>query len=253
MDTTWKIAFKTEMKRKGITIAVLARALGLSVPGTKKIFQKSDISLERFKRICQALELSPSQLIDRDTQDGLKVKTLSRAADNYLTKERRAFYLYWSLVAEKLSLVESMRLLKIEKAESYRYLRKLDEFGLIRWDKDDEIILPDRVPFLFDRKATCAMRFAQGQAHTLVDQSLEAFEKGHSGFSLRYLALSEEQTYALSLKLKEEINKHSRQNPYDGRILTKKSGKQPVRILLCVQPGEIPLGEYWVKAAPNRS
>jgi transcriptional regulator with XRE-family HTH domain len=241
MDTSWKYAFQGEMKRKGMTFAKLAEALDMSVSGLKKVFQKEDISLERFKHICQVLDLDPSDLVKKDLRSGIKVKTLSHEIDKYLSKEKRAFHLFWNLVIEKLDLEEARKWLQMSQPESYRYLTRLDRFGLIRWNKEDEISVPESAPFLFDSTTICAVEFARDQSHVVVDDAFDAITNTSedSMIAMRYMSLSRDDLRLLTARLKSEINSLSKKSPYRGKQQSKMRGEQPVSVLFCVRPGNI--------------
>ena len=237
MDTYWKLAFKQALKQRKMTMPALAEAVGLSLPGLKKVFQRKDISLERFRSFCQVLELNPAELIGREMQEGMKVKKLSAAADAFLAKEHRAFYLYWHLAVEKLSLSQAAEEQKMSRAEAYRYLGKLDHYGLLKWKTGDEIVVPESTPFLFDSTSVSAMKFARAQGLKLVDQSFD-HPKTNSALMMRYLTLTQEELDSISLKLKDEVSRLLRNRSYKGRTLTTAKRQRAVRVLLCIRAGE---------------
>ena len=218
----------------------LAEALGMSLPGLKKVFQKSDLSLERFRRICQVLDLDPGQVVNKDLPNGMQLKRLSAAADNYFMKEPAAFALYWCLAVERIDFERARQKLYLSKTESYRFLGKLDHFELLKWESEDKITVPEQSAFLFSGESKAALRFAKEQAHTLVDEAFGTAVKRVNGavVSMRYLRLSAEELAVISVRLKEEIDKISRNHLFQGEH---KSGKQAARVLLCLMPGEMPL------------
>jgi DNA-binding Xre family transcriptional regulator len=230
------------MKEKGYTFSWLADQIGMSVPGVKKIFQKDDIGLERFKQICRILEVDAADLIKKDSRHGLKIKSLSSDADAYLSKDQRALHLYWLLVIERLTLTEAMQNLKLAKEESYKYLRQLDRFGLVKWMEGDEVAVPDEAPFVFDYSVSCAVDFARNQAIGLVNEAFEAKPTKQSHLSVRYVSLPPEKVLEFCNQLSEMADEISRKYPHLGRGHSKSKGLVPSQFVFCLRPGEAQLG-----------
>lgn len=238
MDTYWKIAFRNKMKEKNITFKKLAQEIEMSLPGVKKIFQKDDISLERFNSICRILELDPSEVVKKGTRNGLKIKSISADADNYLAKDQRAFYLFWLLAVDGLDLNEATKILKLSPKETYNFLRKLDHFGLIQWEADDKIILPEQMPFVFERTSLAAMKFAKTQSTSLIEEVFSQSTDKDSYLTHRYLSVPRQGLSEISLRLKEVVDDVSRKYLYRGRKYAKDNGLMTTRILVCMAPGE---------------
>src|SRR4051812_39082055 len=104
MGTSWKSAFQEKMKLSGMTYNELARQLGMSISGAKKIFQKNDISLERFSNICRLLEIDPTDLVGKLGGTGSKVNFLPPAAEDFFAENDISFDLYWLLSVERLDV-----------------------------------------------------------------------------------------------------------------------------------------------------
>ena len=237
MGMYWKLTFKEEMQKQGVNVSDLAKALKMSTSGVKKIFQKDDISLERFRRICQILSLDPAKLVAGDLSNGVKVKQLSSVADEYLFKEPKAFSLYCCLIAEKISLSEAMKKARLSKKEAYSYLKKLDEFGLVKWESGDKLILPDEMSFVFDTKSKAAMQFTKAHAHSLVDESFKEFDKNKKiKLAFRYLDLDADELDLLTNKLMQELDLWTKKRPYFKN--TRPTSEKSVNIFLCIAPRE---------------
>ena len=126
----------------------------------------------------------------------------------------------------------------LSRQETYRILRQLDGFGLIKWDKNDAITLPDKVPFLFDRSVKCAVEFARKQAHRLVDTALSGSPPKPAHCSMRYLAMTKEELGEFYSQLNKLILEQHRKHSFPGRGKAKARGLVPLQALFCVIPGE---------------
>ncbi len=239
MDTIWKTAFREAMTKQHITYSVLADRLGMSVPGLKKVFQKPDISLERFTHICRILNLDPSELIKSDLKDGQKVKKLSATADHYLAKESQAFKLFWLLTVERLELQEAIHILRLNKAQTYAILRQMDKHKLIIWQEGDRVIVPDRSPFIFERASVSAMKFANAQAHKLIDDGFNQKQSHPSCLGVRYLSMPRENLERLCVQFSEMLVELSRKYSPLGRKHRQENDLLPVQVVVCCRQGEI--------------
>ena len=238
MDTYWKQEFKTAMQAKKMTYAELAKSLNMSVPGTKKIFQKDDIGLDRFCRICRVLDLDISTLMNKGYVRTYKIREISKEADSYFVNTPRAFHLYWCLTVERMGLSDTVKKLKMDKKEIYKYLRRLDEFGLLKWLEGDEIQIPELDTFVFNRKARSLKKYLQPEALTLVEETLnENPPRNNAAFLV--LSLSEANFQELQTEFSETLARFAVKFPYQGIPKSKEDDKKPVRILYCLKEGAL--------------
>lgn len=240
MNTFWQDEFRRAMKTRRVTYAQLADRLKMSTPGVKKIFQKQDISLDRFHQICQFLRLDPADVLRREYRSGLNVKMITEEADQFFCKNPAAFHLYWCLAVEKRDLGEAISYMKLSKATTYKYLRKLDEFSLLQWEAADKISLPNQTPFLFDRQVACVMRFWREQAIATVTQCFSKPAPKNSLAMARYLSLPVENLELVLRVLRDELDRLSMDYPYEGPTSSGPSSKRgrraPTKVLLCLLP-----------------
>lgn len=236
MDTFWKTAFRQKMKTNGVTYQDLALALKMSVPGTKKIFQKPSIGLDRFTQICDILELNASELIKESSNNGVKLKQFSSDADAYLLKEPRAFRLYWLLAVEKLNVPEASSVLGLPKAQAYKLLRQLDRFGLIQWLEDDRIVLPEGRPFVFSRSSKSALKFARDCSHLLVDDAFVEKPRKGTFAANRSVSLPPEKLSDFTRRFNDLVSEMSRDFPPRDRSARGGSGSVSAQVLVVVWP-----------------
>jgi hypothetical protein len=233
MDTYWKVAFREAMARNRVTYADLARGLRMSVPGIKKVFQKKDIGLERFNRIASILRVDASELIRKNHRGGIGTKTFSREADAYLADHPRALRLYFCLAFERLELKEAMQAMKLERAEAYAILRKLDRFGLVEWLEQDAIRIERIAPFVWDRRLASIKRFVRDEATAMVAECVER-RAGRETIAFRYVSVSPTGARDLSAKLVEVVDAAERRWPYRGRRESQREGLKALKVLFCL-------------------
>ena len=235
MDTVWKSAFQQEMKRRGITYAHLAKRLKMSVPGIKKIFQRGDISLDRFNLLCNALGIDAGELIRKSYAGGLKRRMVSPSADEYLAEEFRAFKLYWCLAVERMTVKEARTRLNLSQADAFRMLKELDRHGLINWLENDKVEIADDVPFIFDGRLSCIRKWAGIQTQAILKSVMtEDLER----LMIRQLALPIGAERAFLAELRELADEWTVRHSYPGHKATQTRKMRPIRLMLCMADGE---------------
>jgi transcriptional regulator with XRE-family HTH domain len=120
---------KLALKRQQITYKELARRLGLSESGVKKIFTAKDGSFQRVAEICAELGLSMEELF-AGQEESMHEVSFSPAQQEYLA-DPRIFKLYWALVYERRSLADAQQVAGISAKESFPVLRRFDQLQLL--------------------------------------------------------------------------------------------------------------------------
>jgi DNA-binding Xre family transcriptional regulator len=124
-------SLKKVLRNKKITYKSLATKLGIAESSLKRIFSQENCSLEKLIAICEAINLSLSELVQLYQKEGhLPVIRLNQEMEDFFLKNReylkfyRQFTLYKSVdvIKKKNGLTE-----KSVKA----YADKLVEFGLV--------------------------------------------------------------------------------------------------------------------------
>lgn len=235
MDTVWKAAFQEEMKRRGITYAHLAKTLKMSVPGIKKIFQRGDISLDRFNLLCNALGINAGELIKKSYAGGLKRRMVSPSADEYLASEFAAFKLYWCLAVERMTVKEARARLSLNQPDAFRMLKELDRHGLIKWMENDKVEIADDVPFIFDGRLACVRKWANIQTQAIIREALT----GHlEKLVIRQLAVPQGGEQDLLNEMREWADDHTVRYSYPGIKPAQARKMKTMRLMLCLVEGE---------------
>jgi len=132
-------ALKRVLKERGLTYRELAKGIGLSESGVKKIFLAQDGSFQRLAQICRYVGLSLAEIVEDKRVVDVGFTNEQQKA---FLKEPGLFSFYWLLVYERRPLLEVQQELKLNKAETFRLARKLDLLGLIRLLPGDRLRLP---------------------------------------------------------------------------------------------------------------
>lgn len=123
-------SLKLALKRQKITYRELARRLGLSESGIKKILSAEDGSFQRLAQICRELGFSMRELLLGQEESVFNL-SYSLPQQEYLSSTPAALRLYWALVYERRPLAEAEELAGVGKKESFSILRKLDQLQLV--------------------------------------------------------------------------------------------------------------------------
>lgn len=124
-------ALKRGLKAQNITYQQLAKELGLSESGVKKILSGSDGSFQRLAQIARVAGLSLADLLEEQREEMQPVSFTPKQEEFFLS-EPGAFQFYWRLVYERASVEEIEKLTGLAEKDSFRHLRKLDSLGLIK-------------------------------------------------------------------------------------------------------------------------
>ena len=130
---------KTLLREQKIFYKDLAKELGMSESGLKKIFAAKDGSFLRLKQLCDAVGVSVYEML-QDTKS-LDVTFSKKQQDEFL-KDFVLFRVYWMLVYERASTVETQKKLSLSYKDMFKFLRKLDDLKLLKLLPNDRLQLP---------------------------------------------------------------------------------------------------------------
>lgn len=183
---------KRVLKQNGLTYRELARGIGLSESGIKKIFLAQDGSFQRLAQICRYIGLSLSELVeDKRT---LSVGFTEQQQKEFL-REPALFRFYWLLVYERRALSSLQELLKIGRAESFRLARRLDTLGLIQLLPGDRLRLPSVKAVRWVGDGDFLRAIYRDWSRSLVNKLAKPSVQEGEFFLLRYLQMTPK-TYA---------------------------------------------------------
>lgn len=135
-------AIKRILKQKKITYRDLARNIGISESGLKKILGGDDASFGRLVQIADSLDLSLADLLGEQASGSFEDVAFTPEQEKFFLKNMSHFFLYWLLVYERVEQDEAARRLVLTAKELRQFLGKLDDLGLLRLSTNGKVILP---------------------------------------------------------------------------------------------------------------
>lgn len=194
---------KKVLKERGISYRDLAKQVGLSESGLKKIFLADDCSFRRLAEIAAALGMKITDVLQEVEQRPLEQVRFSPEAQEYFLSEPSAFNFYFKLVFERMTVEEVKRFSGWTEAQVFKQLRRLDELQLIKLLPGDRVKVPDlRVvrdfgtgPFL--------ERLYQRWGQDIVRELAVSSRQGSGEFVVRSLKMKDETYEDFLYRLKE--------------------------------------------------
>lgn len=122
---------KRLLKERGISYKDLGKSLGLSESGVKKIFGSEDSSFGRLSEIAAVLGLKIFDLLEEAQTAHLEKLSFTEAQQNAFLKDYVLFSVFYKVTFERLSPEEAQKALGLTEAKIFRYLKRLDEIGLV--------------------------------------------------------------------------------------------------------------------------
>jgi DNA-binding Xre family transcriptional regulator len=185
---------KKVIKERGLSYGQVAKSIGRSESGFKKIMSSNDCSLQRLESICGAIGLRLSDLILAAENRELLNVTFEPQIEDFFLRQREGFQIYWFLVYERRSLDEIQKLMKIEKRRLDSLLRSLDRLNLIKLLPDDRIVVPTPRGVRWIGRSKFTIPLFKKWAQILLDRSLHGLSEidgRQKYFNIRYLQMSE--------------------------------------------------------------
>lgn len=131
-------AFKTVLKQRKVTYGDLAERTGTSVSAVKRIFSIEECSLSRLVELLGAVDLSLADLMAFAAESKVEVSHFSVEAEEFLAESIDYFFFYRKLFHHRD--VEAVRRRQgLTRQQTIKYLRKLDDLGILKWLPDDRI------------------------------------------------------------------------------------------------------------------
>ncbi len=133
---------KSLLKAKGVSYRDLAKHLGLSESGVKKIMRGTDVSMHRLSQICKVLQISLVDFMQSLEHRRYENTQYTLEQQNHFLREPELFYFYWKLVFERCSLDAIMSELGVSSENINQMLLKLDKLNLIELGPGRKLGLP---------------------------------------------------------------------------------------------------------------
>jgi transcriptional regulator with XRE-family HTH domain len=119
---------KTRLKTQGISYRRLAELIGISEPTVKRDLSRGNFSLQRLDRICDALGVSVSDLVQ--PVDHAPLTELSERQEQALVSDPRALVVTY-LIVNDWKFDEIVAAFRLDENELVNILLKLDELRIV--------------------------------------------------------------------------------------------------------------------------
>ncbi len=126
------------LRQRGMTYRQLADALGVSEPTIKRDFSRSDFSLSRLDRICEALEVSLADLVRGASAPGVALTQLSEQQERALVRDPRLLVVTYLLVND-WKLAEVTSVFALDENQLVSVLLRLDALRIVTYRPPNRI------------------------------------------------------------------------------------------------------------------
>ncbi|MCX6127157.1 MAG: helix-turn-helix transcriptional regulator [Proteobacteria bacterium] len=167
------LRLKEVLKVRKVTYGALADRLNISESAVKKIFNGSDCSYGRLAQICEAIDVTLTDLLSSlETTSPHKFR-LTHSQEELFESEAHCFELYWRLVFERQDRAVAQQKMGMSDSETLHCLVQLDRVNLLRFLPGGILQLPAirfiewdlETPFIYKLIRSWAKRtFEDGQS-----------------------------------------------------------------------------------------
>lgn len=130
---------KQVMKSKKLTYDDLAKQMGMSGSGLKKLLAADDCSINKLHSICKLLDLDIHELLKSSKELKSTEIKFTKAQEDFFLKNPNYFFFFWELVDNEMSLEKMRSLYNLDEKSVRKYLTALDKIGLIELHPGDVV------------------------------------------------------------------------------------------------------------------
>ena len=180
-------AFKKILKSRKISYSELAKRTSSAESTIKRIFAIEECSISRMVELLNAVNLSLVDLVEVMASTQTEVSSFSHDAEVFFAEHLEYFMFYRKLFHHQ-DVATVQRRMGITRQQTTRYLRKLDELGIIEWRSEDRVrfVYKEFLRFREDGSLKLAVyRDWAPKFHTLVVQRMLEPNYNLRLFSLR--------------------------------------------------------------------
>lgn len=241
MDPYEKIpaTLKSLLRSRRVKYRDLARALGMSESGVKKLLTAKDLSTRRLMAILEVLEISFGDFCDLISEEPIREVSLTPKQEAALFKNFTCFQIYWLMVIEQLSLSEIKERFHLTQKVISRCLRLLDSIGMIRWVEGEKFQAPKTRLFRWVSKGPLLQHINRNWSQYVLRETLSLTESGQKPneafHSLNALFLSERTYREFRASLERLINEFSRRSERES-LTHRRDHLKPYALLCAIAP-----------------
>ena len=227
-------AVKEQLKHSGITYRDLAKALGMSEAGIKKVLSKDDLSLKRLLSICEVLKISFGDLVDESEALSQKVSRFTDEQIEFFVEILSYFNFYMQTAYEQKTVQQIQVESKISARSVNKYLKKLEALSLIERLPGDRVVPIGGVPITISTKGTKL----EGLKNKIVANLARQIESSGQGQTMggSYL-LTESESAKLKSDLEQLLVSYSLQSNKNRRLRKSDPDKyKPDTVMISATP-----------------
>lgn len=132
---------KRELKKHSINYRALSAELGISDVSIKRLLNNQQpLSMQRLIAICQIIDIPLSNLLAEAEKNLFKIPLFTSEQDQAFW-DNPALFTFWTKLTEHRSVEEITEAYQLDDASVHRYLRQLEEVGLITLGLANEVKL----------------------------------------------------------------------------------------------------------------
>jgi hypothetical protein len=124
------VALKAELRRTGITYAMLARELAMAESSVKRIFAKGDMPLSRIDAVLAVLKMDFAELAQQVVHAQPLRRELTLEQERAVVADRKLLLVAICAMSQ-WTAQQMLATYKLGEAELVRYLTQLDRLGII--------------------------------------------------------------------------------------------------------------------------
>lgn len=156
---------KALLRKKGVTYGALAKELGLSLPAVKRTMNSPAIPLGRLEAICDVIGISLADAATLARGSGHENFYFTEAQERFFAREPH--YLAYLFEVLELSPAEIEKKHGISPKSTRRYLRKLEELGLLEVHPGDKIKTQIRGAVFWDDDGILGATFSRSMLRNI--------------------------------------------------------------------------------------
>lgn len=196
-------SLKGLLKERGISYNELAKKMNMSESGVKKIFTSQDCSFQKLVSITKILNIKMTDLLMEIETEEMRSVEFSAKQQQFFLKNQDVFHFFVKLVIERKSVEDIKTESKLTEAKTFKYLRALDEIGLIGLLPEDKIQIPPVSLVSHFGSGPLLEKTYKSWGHRLVDDLAHPEYQASGQFIVRCLKMKSETYQDFLLQLNE--------------------------------------------------
>ena len=209
---------KELLKAQGITYKYLAKELHMSEASVKRIFSNQTFTLSRIEEICNVLNISILEVCEiakNGTHNDVYEYSLEQ--EEFLARKPK-FLAYFDLLLNGKTPKSISTKYGLSEKENFKYLKKLDELGLIELHTNNKIKFPHSKNIKWRTEGPLRKLFFKNAKFEFLNSD---FSQSDELLKLSILPMSKESYSKLVSELADIYKKYERTSQIEEKLKTK--------------------------------